>query len=209
MSCPSWDHVGAASDRPEARISEAMRSHAATCPACYPKAVRLDPTVAFARLPEVAVSADDIESMKRAVATMRRSSAVGGETTAIGRAPEPVTHRPTLASIRWPANASLLRAAAVAAVVIGGSLGVRALREQPAPVGPVAVVAPDARAFRLPESTIGAHPAFRAAAMEPARLERGPLVENVKGFEVIQMAGDDLDLVVLVPSTQEASYLDV
>ncbi len=206
MSCPSWEHVDSARD-----LTEAMRIHAAECPSCYPSAVRIDPSVAFARLPEVTVSAADIQSMKQAVATMRRSRAVSGETIAIGRAPEPVAERSVLNGFRWPANSHLLRAAAVAAVVVGGSLGVRTLREQPVAVTPpaVAAVTPEARVSRLPESTISAHPAFRAAALEPARLERGPLVENVEGFEVIQMAGDDLDLVVLVPSSQEASYLDV
>jgi hypothetical protein len=207
MSCPSWNRFGDARDIPETELSEAMRDHAVRCPDCYPRAVRLDPTIAFKRLPKVTVSTDDIESMKQAVAAMRRGRAVGGETIAIGRAPEPLTHRST----RWPARATLLRAAAVATVVVGGGIGLLSpWNRLAAPDSQsVAAIGEEARSSRLPETTIGADPAIRAATTAHARFARGPLIENVRGFEVIQMAYDDLDLVVLVDTTQEVSTLDV
>jgi|GEM_PF-3935123 len=195
MSCPDWTLFARGDDLPPA-----ARAHARRCPPCQRQALRLDPTLVFQHLPQYQASDRDIESMKRAVAAMRRARAI--DTTAVthGRAPHPAPRH------GWPAA---LRAAVVATVVLGASLGfwspwsrqaIAPANVSPANVSPANV---------SPAGAARANGRSQPAAPAPATAIRGPLIGNVEGHEVIQMAYDDLDLVVVVDSTLEVAGSDV
>ncbi len=103
MSCPDWRALcrreAGSGDSPE--WCSALR-HLDQCPSCQAAAPACDPTLLFRRLPVPEVGHDDVEAMKRAVASMRR-----GET---------IEHR------RGPRVRSGLRAAALAVVALGSLL---------------------------------------------------------------------------------------
>lgn len=90
MSCPDWQALAAARAASETASaadlpawSEARR-HAAQCSRCRAEALRADPLLLFARLPERQVTAGEIADMQSAVAALVRAgriarSAQGGE----------------------------------------------------------------------------------------------------------------------------------
>ncbi len=176
MSCPDWRDLtlrreASAGDGPEWRT--ALR-HLDDCTACQAAAPGYDPTLLFRRLPDLEVGDDQVEVMKRAVASMRR-----GET---------IEHR------RGPWLRSGLRAAALAAVALGSIL----LRgAASAPDGVSASVAP---ASVAPASVAPASAAPKAVASE-INLRRMPLVETVDPAysSIIQVVDDDISVVLVMP----------
>ncbi len=79
MNCPDWPRLvalregcrdGRSDDPPGWRSA---LNHLDSCRHCRPQALAADPTLLFRRLPGAAQVAVDIEAMKRAVATLRRT----------------------------------------------------------------------------------------------------------------------------------------
>ncbi len=125
MSCPDWR---ALCRRHEVGSDDASEWHSAIghldgCPACQAAAPAYDPTLLFHRLPSFEAAHDEVETMKRAVASMRR-----GET---------IEHPPN------PPARYGLRAAALAAVALG-SLLLRGAGSAPDRVVPAASIEPKA-----------------------------------------------------------------
>lgn len=62
---------------------EAALAHMEGCDGCRRRALAADPSLVFRRLPTVATGADDVDSMRRAVAALRQASrAIGTESAA-------------------------------------------------------------------------------------------------------------------------------
>ncbi len=164
MSCPDWRALNRRRESEPDDSSEWLSAleHLDDCRACQADAPAFDPTLIFRRLPALAAGRDDVESMKRAVSSMRR-----GET---------IEHR------RRPLSATWLRAAALAAVVLG-SLLLRGAGSQSGAVAPAAGVSP-------------------ATAASEIDLRRMPLIETVDPTygSIIQVVDDDISVVLVVPS---------
>ena len=102
MNCPDWRALTDRRDAgtlDETRWQEAL-GHMDDCGPCQEEALAADPTLLFRHLPTITADASQVQSMQQAVASMRRSEAVQRR-----RSPN-----------------SWLRAAAVAAVLLGASL---------------------------------------------------------------------------------------
>lgn len=174
MTCPDWQtlcYLRQTRDRRQAGPRQADAGdvpgwqaalrHLDDCPSCQREALAADPTLLFRRLPVLSADADETEAMKRAVASMRR-----GET---------IEHRAP-ASRRM-----LLRAAALAVVLLGSAL----LRGAQPP---------------MPES-VGSPLLIGAAAALVYELEWLPLVEAADPSygSIIQVVDDDISVVVVLP----------
>jgi hypothetical protein len=174
-SCPDWRSLVARRER-EPEAWERALAHLDDCHRCGEEALAAEPTLLFRRLPRPAVGNADVESMKRAVANLRRT--------------EPLQHPPR----RPPATA--LRAAAVAALLLAAGL----LRGS-APIGtPIdGAAGGTAVASTAPSAPI---PAPKAAdARTELSLEQMPLVElaDPAAGSMIQVVDDEISVVVLMP----------
>lgn len=92
-----------------------------TCDDCRRQALMADPSLVFRRLPRVETGPADVESMRQAVASLRRASRVtavdeSGPDTVAGSGGGARSHR---AGLRQIAAAALLAAAALAAWIAG------------------------------------------------------------------------------------------
>ncbi len=80
MSCPRWDRLVAYRyEGPEARQPEGWQEaleHLDSCAACRDEAFAADPSLAFRRLPEVTVGADELRSLRAGVDALRRASRI-------------------------------------------------------------------------------------------------------------------------------------
>ncbi len=173
MNCPDWRALsarresdagggpspqGGANERSEGEWRAALE-HLDDCEACQDEALAADPTLLFRRLPAFEAGADEVAAMQRAVASMRRGETIERRRPALRR--------------------SLLRVAALAAVIMGSVL----LRGAGVP---------------LPEI---AEPAT-AAELD---LEWLPLVETTdpEYSSIIQVVDDEISLVVVLPSNAD------
>ncbi len=138
---------------PEPAEAAAALAHVADCARCAGLVVELDPSLTFSRLRAPQVEADasdpDIESMRAAVAHLRRvSSSVGSEAILGGR------RRGVGATSRRFVAAAGLAAALVGALAFGfgrdltGANAVDAVAAQPSP--PAATLTPVAASFGPP-----------------------------------------------------------
>jgi len=80
MSCPRWDRLVAFRYAgPDAREPEGWQEaleHLDTCSECREAAVAADPALAFRRLPEVSLGADELRSLRSGVDALRRARRV-------------------------------------------------------------------------------------------------------------------------------------
>ncbi len=164
MSCPDWRDLSRRreadpGDSPE--WSSALE-HLDGCDDCQAGAPAFDPTLIFRRLPALTADRDSVEAMKRAVTSMRR-----GET---------IEHR------RRPLPSTWLRAAALAAVLLG-SLLLRGAGSQPGAAAPPTGMT-------------------SATAASEIDLRRMPLIETVDPTygSIIQVVDDDISVVLVMPS---------
>jgi hypothetical protein len=83
-SCAEWPRLEAAiarrlaaGDDSAPTLASAVLAHLETCPGCRRRALAVDPTLALRPLAEAesAVDADEVEAMRQAVATLRRTRA--------------------------------------------------------------------------------------------------------------------------------------
>lgn len=188
MTCPNWSQL----TRSGAPVSAEDWAHAERCEPCREAALQADPTLIFRRLPRVEATTDDIESMQQAVAAMRRGRSV--ESAAGPQRPvvEPIARRRVAPLIQTAG----LAAAALAAVLLPARL-------TPAPEMALATLAQG----DVPV-TASAVPHDDTAWLQ-ALLASEPPMETTEGLEVIQIAHDDLDLVVIVANQTEVARLDV
>ena len=173
MSCPDWRalvrrHEEAPGDSPEWRSA---LHHLDDCPACQSAAPAADPMLLFRRLPAPEASRDEIETMKQAVASMRR-----GQT---------VEHRRRRLPSSWA------RAAALAAVLLGSLL----LRGAAVPGTATAPNGTEPSAGAPPAG------APSALAADDVDLRRLPLIETSDPTygSIIQVMDDDISVVLVVP----------
>ena len=88
MSCPRWDRLVAfryeGSEAQEPAGWQEALEHFDSCAACRDAAIAADPSLAFRRLPEVTLGADELASLRSGVDALRRANRI--ETSALGRA---------------------------------------------------------------------------------------------------------------------------
>ncbi len=179
-SCPSWpallderERTGVESEA----LSQAL-AHLESCRPCRDEAYRADPLLLFRRLPAVQAGEADVEAMRRAVATLRRASAVE---TVENSEPPTVAGRLGVrpAFLRGLAAASLL----LALGLVWASSSLERLGPKPGvavPAAEIASVVPGAR--RLAQGVL------------PASLEDLDLPEA----RVYEFSEDELQLVMIV-----------
>lgn len=132
MTCPDWTLLLARRDEGGADPdgwAEAV-DHMDRCAPCRRTALAADPTLVFRRLPRVETTAADVESMRNAVASLRRASRVGALGSARDEEPDRSVPNPLAdeeptaraAGRRRPA-ASLRRIAAALLLAAAGLAG--------------------------------------------------------------------------------------
>lgn len=126
--CPSWSRLvahrlaGPAAE-PPAGWTEALE-HLETCSVCRADAYAADPTLAFRRLPEVPVGAEDLAAMRAGVETLRRAQRVEAGAEPAGEA--------------TAGDAAAWKRLAAAVVLVAALLAVHGPRPAGPPAGPVA-----------------------------------------------------------------------
>lgn len=182
MSCPDWRNLTARRDADPQAWQRAV-THLDECSRCRREALAAEPTLVFRRLPTLEVGAEEIADMQRAVATMRRTRSL---------------ERPRR-RMATPQVSTWLRAAALAAVMLGAAL----LRG----TGPATIARVDHVASQ--PGVVAAGPVEPAgavdtalAALDPAHL---PLVEDVDPSygSLIQVVDDDIAIVMVVAQARE------
>lgn len=177
MSCPDWRHLAAhryraGGEEPEG-WAEAL-AHLEVCARCRGAALATDPTLLFRRLPPASASRSDVETMRRAVATLRRSGRVA----------------PPRRGLTWRRRATLAAALVVTALgVLPGGAG------RWAPAEPAA--GDVARAGSPHPSGPPADTAWRGEL--PAAQPIDGL--NLPDARVYQLAGDNLPVVMIVDAS--------
>lgn len=174
MSCPNWNALLAHRDSepnldPDAWVS--AMEHLESCDLCRQEAFSAEPSLLFQDLPSLSVEADDVATMKSAVAAMRRAE------------PLQAAHPPRRRFL--PA----LRAAALAALVLSLA-GLQGGVEE----GPEAHLG---NASAVSATKLSAHrPAVISAPVRSAH----PLIENVQTLSgtMVQMVDSELDVVLLI-----------
>jgi hypothetical protein len=126
VSCPPWRALAAereASGADPRGWTQAL-AHLDGCPTCRREAIAADPLLAFRRLPAPAATAAEVETMRQAVAALRRAGRV------------PAEARPAASSLaRLGGLGAVRRAAAAAALVAVGLLLRPAAPERPGAAG--------------------------------------------------------------------------
>ncbi len=184
MSCPDWKTLVQTRDalgRDPASWGDAL-AHLEDCPHCRKTALACAPSLLFRRLPQVALGADGIADMKRAVAVMRR-------TAAHQQAAQQGSHGRRFDSPWW-------RAAAVVAMLI--ALG---LLQGTVQISPSLKPAPTPTAAALEETS----PASPEGSESFAAFSPQPLVEDVQTASgtVIQLVDAQIDLLVFLSDEQK------
>ncbi|MCP3961031.1 MAG: hypothetical protein GY719_24565 [bacterium] len=162
--CPDWRSLCDRREAEQIEDAEWRRAleHLDDCPDCERDAVAIEPTLMFQRLPVLEVDADEIAAMRRAVAGMSRAESIERRRPAVSRT--------------W------LRAAAVAAVLLGPVL-LRGSGPSPTEIGAV-------------QSTATEAPSQSETDLS---LEQMPLVEFIDPAygSIIQVDDPDLSVVVV------------
>ncbi len=182
MSCPDWTQL----TRNGEHVPAAAWAHTETCDHCRGAALEADPTMVFRRLPQVDVTMDDITQMQQAVAAMRRGKTVEAKVGSGRGTVVPLARRRVAPMLQTVG----LAAAALMAMLLPARLS-SVPDEVPAPAPALASVAQDDTAWLR------------------AQLANEPPMESAEGLEVIQIANDDVDLVVIVGYNTEVTSLDV
>ena len=192
MSCPDWNIARDRRDEEPELWTQAL-AHYDDCDRCRDAALAAEPTLLFRQLPAPKVDADEIESMKQAVAAMRRSARYESRRA---------TARPTRA---WGSTvrSRSLRAAAVAAVLasavwLQGSFPFGGESHEPGGESHgTSEVAPAAAS-----TVASANPAALAAEW-PRALEQMPLIEAVDPAfgSVVEVVNDEVSMVLVLPNT--------
>ncbi|HRC86712.1 MAG TPA: hypothetical protein PK413_13985 [Thermoanaerobaculia bacterium] len=182
MSCPSWPELIAERERTgeDSPAFEAALAHLEGCAACREHAYREDPLLLFRRLPRPAVGGGDIEAMKVAVATLRRTSDVAQP---LAESPASWRRGSAPGALRWPAAAAFL--AGLSLLLAGG--GNDHWSGLPGSRNPSAPSAGRSTAVRMPREVASVAPA--AAALEDLSLPEA---------RVYQLSQDELQVVMIV-----------
>lgn len=114
MSCPDWRSLVAARDarREDPPGWQVGLEHLEGCPDCRRRALAADPTLVFRRLPGMATSRSEIESMRGAVAALRRAGRLVADDDA---------GAPAAGYRRWGLSAAAAVLAGVALMIAPGS----------------------------------------------------------------------------------------
>ncbi len=171
MSCPDWLRLVRVQEEDPESWQAALR-HAEDCDVCFDDALEAEPTLLFRRLPAARASRQDIDAIKDAVATMRRTQ---------------VLTRPaeTRRKVRWGRSLATAATILLAAVLSG------ALPEDHG-VSSVALV----EASHLEEISTSASPDT------PSEVDQMPLVEDVDPTygSVVQVMDAEMSLVLVLPN---------
>ena len=195
----------------EVDVSAAL-DHVDHCDACRRKALMADPSLVFRRLPRVETTAADVESMRQAVASLRRASRV----TSVEAEVETAASRRRFAighGLRRAAAAVLLAAAGLGAWLAGPTLLEHAtlvdagLDPLATDAAPVAVPSADSL-LSAATPTTGLEPLIEplAVAHRPSAedLAARPVFEGLsqpRAADVYQVGEEDLLVVMVVDET--------
>lgn len=192
MICPDWRDLVARHDAETLADAEWHRAlaHSDECPRCAEEALAAEPTLLFRGLPALAVGEPEVREMQQAVAGMRRNAAAESRSRRL--------------------SGSWLRAAAVAAVLLGA-----ALLQGTAPMtteGEAATLAVGSLALDEPwlagEAAGGRAPDALPLGVAPAAFETHasalPLVEMADPAfgSIIEVVDQDITVVVVMPENR-------
>lgn len=128
-SCPDWESLlraqddGSVGDGPRVQAQEEAwlqaLEHQRHCDTCRETALVSDPTLVFQRLPEIELSAEEVETMRQRVAGVRRGRAVA-ESRGSAEAGATVTGGSNSRN-RWLGAAAILAAVSVGSMTAGWS----------------------------------------------------------------------------------------
>lgn len=186
MSCPDWRTLTADPGTP---VPAAAWAHAEHCDRCRDAALVADPTLIFRRLPAPRVERDEVDSMRAAVAAMRRDHALEASAPLDPRRLRPNRRRRARPSAR--AALAALAAAALLAVLLPAT-------DLLPPAAETAIAAPET----MPDTEAVPEWLVRLVADQP-------LVEWADGHHVTQLDAPDLSLVVVSVDDLEVPRLDV
>lgn len=108
----SHHHLSECSGSTQERTWLQALEHQKSCDVCRTAALEADPTVVFQRMPEIELSAAEIETMRERVAGVRKGRTVAGGEALQGKS----------AAVRRSGRLQWLSAAAFLAISIGGAL---------------------------------------------------------------------------------------
>ena len=181
MSCPNWFELVERREQDPEAWDLALEHHDA-CEHCREEALEADPTLLF-RMPMPVLDLSEIDAMKQAVATMRRTSPLA----------QPIVEQPAKPAFQ---ARRYLEAAAIGSLLLGAAFFQRVLPpEGPPPTNPAlfATAQPGdpAPTVSAPEVT---------ASLQAASFD-DPLVEGLdpKYGSVIEVMDQDLSIVLVVP----------
>jgi hypothetical protein len=167
VSCPDWHSLVAERDASgdDAPAYHEALAHLEGCPRCREAAYDADPLLVFRRLPAPKAAVADIEAMRQAVATLRRTREMTGRTSerVQERPEEPRSGAGLWARLRWSAAAAALLALSLALAPSAPRSNQRAEQLASAPGRPSLGLAvnsledlslPDARVYELAEAEL-------------------------------------------------------
>jgi hypothetical protein len=204
--CPDWPELVARRDAggPEPAGWDAAVVHLEACEGCRDAALAADPSLVFRRLRRVDAGAVDVESMRQAVASLRRASRV----TAVETGSEAALEAPARSRggrLRRTVGHHLRHLAAallLAAAGFGAWLAIDDGPVQPAAVALRQAAAPAAGAAAL--RPLPMQPTAFGAPASADELASRPVVEGLskpRAADVYQLGEEDLLVVMVVDET--------
>ena len=205
MSCPNWFELVERREQDPEAWALALEHHDA-CEHCREEALEAEPTLLF-RMPMPVLDRSEIDAMKQAVATMRRTSPLA----------QPIVEQPAKPAFH---ARRYLEAAAIGGLLLGAAFFQRVLPpEGPPSANPAlfatahpgdaapTISAPEAATSFAPEAATSSAPeaatssAPEAATSLQAASFDDPLVEGLdpKYGSVIEVMDQDLSIVLVVP----------
>ncbi len=189
MSCPDWYLLARNRDEDEAAWDEALR-HLDDCELCRGLAIDAEPTLLFRGMSSPRAdrfgSSDEIESIKSAVATMRRAE----------------SYREQRKSSWW--SRSAVRAASLAALLVSAGLLQGVGTSIPESAATLAEAQGSEVLAWAPIGETGSESELASPLFSEAQsLEQIPLVEDVDPAygSIIQVIDQDISLLVVVPAS--------
>lgn len=218
MNCPNWFSLVARRDE-EPELWDRALEHYDSCGRCREEALDAEPTLLFRRMPTPELGRDDLDAIKQAVSTMRRTLPLtespaepSSQRSRLGRSR---LSRPKLSQPRqlFRSPRTWLQAAAVVAVLLGaswfqdsvfqGELGTEGSLSGAPTVAESAVgTVAESAIGTVAESAIGQdYETMASASFENSTLEELPLVEDADPSygSIVEVVGQDISFVLVVP----------
>jgi hypothetical protein len=203
--CPDWPQLVARREAgaPEPAGWDAAVAHLDGCEGCRDAALAADPSLVFRRLRRVDAGAVDVESMRQAVASLRRASRV----TAVEAGSEATLEAPARSRggrLRRAVGHHLRHLAAALLLAAAGLGAWLAVDDEPVPPAAVAVRQAAAPAGAAALRPLPPEPTVFGPPTSADELASRPVVEGLsrpRAADVYQLGEEDLLVVMVVDET--------